>query len=71
VIEVAVRVGDWVEPGALLLVVEAMKMEHVLRAPRAGRVAAIACAAGDWVQEGVELVQLEDDVAPATDQQSE
>jgi acetyl/propionyl-CoA carboxylase alpha subunit len=71
VIEVAVRVGDWVEPGALLLVVEAMKMEHVLRAPRAGRVAAIACAAGDRVQEGVELVQLEDDVAPATDQQSE
>jgi 3-methylcrotonyl-CoA carboxylase alpha subunit len=54
-----------------LLVVEAMKMEHVLRAPRAGRVAAIACAAGDRVQEGVELVQLEDDVAPATDQQSE
>ena len=71
VIEVAVRVGDWVEQGALLLVVEAMKMEHVLRAPRAGRVAAIACAAGDRVQEGVELVQLEDDVAPATDQQSE
>jgi 3-methylcrotonyl-CoA carboxylase alpha subunit len=71
VIEVAVRVGDIVEAGALLLVVEAMKMEHVLRAPRAGRVAAIACAAGDRVQEGVELVQLEQAVASATDRQSE
>ena len=71
VVAVKAKEGDVVEEGQTLVVLEAMKMEHVLRAPRAGRVAAIACAAGDRVQEGVELVQLEDDVAPATDQQSE
>ncbi|MGA1369999.1 MAG: biotin carboxylase N-terminal domain-containing protein [Pseudomonadales bacterium] len=67
VIEVSVGVGDWVEAGALLIVVEAMKMEHGLRAPRSGRVRAIACNVGDRVQEGVELVQLEDEAMAEAD----
>jgi 3-methylcrotonyl-CoA carboxylase alpha subunit len=60
VIAVAVAVGDRVAEGAPLVVVEAMKMEHTLRAPRAGRIAALGCAVGSRVEEGVELVKLED-----------
>ncbi len=39
--------GDEVEAGATLLVVEAMKMQNELRAPRAGRVERVAVGAGD------------------------
>ncbi|MFU8814199.1 MAG: acetyl/propionyl/methylcrotonyl-CoA carboxylase subunit alpha [Pseudomonadales bacterium] len=59
VIAVAVKPGDAVESGQLLLVIEAMKMEHTVAAPRAGTVAAVACAVGDRVEDGVELVILE------------
>jgi 3-methylcrotonyl-CoA carboxylase alpha subunit len=60
VISVAVSVGDRVEAGQLLLVVEAMKMEHAINAPRAGTVDVVSCAVGDRVEDGVELVTLED-----------
>jgi 3-methylcrotonyl-CoA carboxylase alpha subunit len=45
--------------GAPLLVLEAMKMEHTLRAPGDGRLKALKCAVGDFVQEGTELVDFE------------
>jgi 3-methylcrotonyl-CoA carboxylase alpha subunit len=57
---VAVRPGDAVAAGQLLLVIEAMKMEHNVAAPRAGTVATVACAVGERVEDGVELVTLED-----------
>jgi 3-methylcrotonyl-CoA carboxylase alpha subunit len=59
VINVAVQAGDVVRAGQLLLVIEAMKMEHSVTAPRDGTVAAVACAQGDRVEDGVELVTLE------------
>jgi 3-methylcrotonyl-CoA carboxylase alpha subunit len=40
-------------------VLEAMKMELTIKAPRDGRVKAIACRAGDLVQPGVPLIELE------------
>ena len=40
--------------GAPLIVLEAMKMEHTLRAPADGRLKALKCAVGDFVQEGTE-----------------
>jgi 3-methylcrotonyl-CoA carboxylase alpha subunit len=49
--------------GAPLIVLEAMKMEHTLRAPSDGRLKALKCAVGDVVQEGTELADFE----PATD----
>ncbi len=57
---VAVRVapGEAVEAGQVLLILEAMKMEHTLRAPRAGTVASIACTVGETVTEGTELLKL-------------
>jgi propionyl-CoA carboxylase alpha chain len=52
---VAARAGDNVEAGALLLVIEAMKMEHHVTAPRAGRVGAILVAEGEEVAAGTLL----------------
>jgi 3-methylcrotonyl-CoA carboxylase alpha subunit len=43
----------------LLRHLEAMKMEHTLRAPADGRVKALKCAVGDFVQEGTELADFE------------
>ena len=51
--------GAVVEPGAPLLVLEAMKMEHTIVAPGRGRVATFHYAAGDQVAEGAELVDFE------------
>ena len=65
VIAVHARKGDAVAKGAPVLVLEAMKMEHVLRAPLAGRITALACSAGDFVTEGTELAVIEpQDAAP-------
>ncbi|MGY1681048.1 ATP-binding protein [Geodermatophilus sp. SYSU D01176] len=47
---VQAAVGDRVEAGAPLLVVEAMKMEHVLTAPLAGTVTELGVTAGQQVR---------------------
>jgi biotin carboxyl carrier protein len=59
VLDVRARPGERVEAGTVLIVLEAMKMEHSLGAPWAGTVAAVAVKPGDRVEEGVELVVLE------------
>lgn len=59
VTRVLVAVGDAVAAGQPLLALEAMKMEHVVRAPHAGTVRAIAARQGEMVQNGVALVELE------------
>jgi 3-methylcrotonyl-CoA carboxylase alpha subunit len=40
-------------------VVEAMKMEHSIKAPAAGVVRAVLCAAGDQVERGQSLIDFE------------
>ncbi|MFC7435484.1 carboxyl transferase domain-containing protein [Hydrogenophaga bisanensis] len=52
VVECAVSAGDAVRAGDVLLIVEAMKMEHELRAPSDGVVIRLDCVAGDVVHEG-------------------
>jgi 3-methylcrotonyl-CoA carboxylase alpha subunit len=59
VIAVKVAPGDTVAKGDELLVVEAMKMENAVRAPRDGRVKSVAARVGDMVSPGVVLVELE------------
>ena len=59
VIAVAVVPGDAVAAGGALLVVEAMKMQNELRAPRAGSVARVLVGAGSTVEVGDVLVVLE------------
>lgn len=60
VTRVLVAVGDAVTKGQPLVALEAMKMEHLIRAPRDGKVRALAAKAGEMVQGGMELVELED-----------
>jgi 3-methylcrotonyl-CoA carboxylase alpha subunit len=48
-----------VSKGDELLVIEAMKMEYTLRAPRDGVVARVLATTGDQVVEGATLVLLE------------
>jgi 3-methylcrotonyl-CoA carboxylase alpha subunit len=45
------------------MVIEAMKMEHTLRAPSAGKVAKLKVSKGDQVTEGAELVTLDSEDA--------
>jgi 3-methylcrotonyl-CoA carboxylase alpha subunit len=59
VIAVQARVGDLVEEGAILAIVEAMKMEHAVKAPRRGTVAAVKVEVGDRVAAGAPLVEVE------------
>ncbi|WP_029006602.1 acetyl/propionyl/methylcrotonyl-CoA carboxylase subunit alpha [Azorhizobium doebereinerae] len=60
VIRVAVEPGQAVLKGAALVVVEAMKMEHTVTAPRDGVVQAVNFAVGDLVDEGAELLVLDE-----------
>ncbi|MGH6943678.1 MAG: biotin/lipoyl-containing protein, partial [Geminicoccaceae bacterium] len=59
IIRQLVAVGERVEAGTPLLVLEAMKMEHTIAAPAAGRVRALHFAEGDQVEEGVVLLDFE------------
>jgi 3-methylcrotonyl-CoA carboxylase alpha subunit len=58
VIAFMARSGDAVKQGQPLAVMEAMKMEHTLSAPRDGTVAELLYAVGDQVNEGSELLRL-------------
>jgi 3-methylcrotonyl-CoA carboxylase alpha subunit len=60
VVAVLIEEGQTVERNQPLLVIEAMKMEHTLRAPSAGRIAKLSVARGVQVTEGTELVTIEE-----------
>lgn len=59
VVEVKVNVGDKVEKGQAVVVLESMKTETVLRAEVDGVVKSVGCAKGEMVEEGRELVDIE------------
>jgi len=59
IVAVETSEGSEVAAGDRLLTIEAMKMQNEVRAPRAGRVAAIAVAAGQTVGTGQLLLRLE------------
>ncbi|HTU69494.1 MAG TPA: acetyl-CoA carboxylase biotin carboxylase subunit [Candidatus Baltobacteraceae bacterium] len=58
IVKIAVKGGDAVEPHALLLVLEAMKMEHRIEAPAAATVKSLLVKEGDIVSGGAALVEL-------------
>jgi pyruvate carboxylase subunit B len=58
VVRLLVREGEQVQAGAGLVVLEAMKMENELKAPRAGVVQGIRVAPGQTVEKGAVLLQL-------------
>ena len=59
VVATPVAVGDEVEAGAPVLVLESMKMETVLHAPFAARVRELLGVAGSQVETGAPLIRLE------------
>jgi 3-methylcrotonyl-CoA carboxylase alpha subunit len=58
VLQVLVQPGTRVARGTALVILEAMKMEHTISAPREGTVAEIHFKAGEQVNEGAELLRL-------------
>jgi propionyl-CoA carboxylase alpha chain len=65
VVRVAVAQGDEVTEGQVLLWLEAMKMQHEVRAPAAGVVAELAVAAGQQVEVGEVLAVVRPADEPA------
>ncbi len=59
VVEVRVKEGEKVKKGTPLLVIEAMKMENIIKAKGAGTVKAIAVAGGQAVEKGDTLLEYE------------
>jgi biotin carboxyl carrier protein len=59
IVRINVKVGDVVEAGQGVVVMEAMKMENELRATAAGRVKSVEVAPGAAVEKGALLVALE------------
>ena len=59
IVRINAEVGDMVQAGQGLIVMEAMKMENELRAPAAGRVKSIVVAPGTAVEKGALLIELE------------
>ncbi len=60
IVAVEVAEGDEVDDGQTLVVLEAMKMEHRIRAPGPATVAAVLVAPGDQVDVGQVLIRLEE-----------
>ena len=58
VVKLLVKADDTVKAGQTVIVLEAMKMENELRAPRAGRISAIRCSEGTAVEAGQDLVTI-------------
>jgi 3-methylcrotonyl-CoA carboxylase alpha subunit len=59
VVELRVSIGDRVERGDVLAVVEGMKMQHAIRAGRAGRVANVLARAGELVEAEAVLFDID------------
>jgi 3-methylcrotonyl-CoA carboxylase alpha subunit len=55
-----VKVGDRVERGATLLILEAMKMELPVKSQSAGVIEAVNCQEGELVQPGAALIEIEE-----------
>jgi biotin carboxyl carrier protein len=60
VLSVTVHAGDAVAEGDAVAVLEAMKMENLIRSPRAGVVASVSVQPGAAVEKGAVLLTYED-----------
>jgi len=59
VVSINAAAGEKVNEGDTVIVLEAMKMELPIKAPRSGVVKAVNCMKGDLVQPGVTLLEIE------------
>jgi 3-methylcrotonyl-CoA carboxylase alpha subunit len=58
VVAVHIQPGTWVKAGSAVITMEAMKMEHTLRAPADGIVTALLASIGEQVSEGTVLAEF-------------
>lgn len=59
IIKVATNVNDKIVDGQVVIIMEAMKMEYSLKSTKAGTVKRLSCKAGDQVQLGQVLLEME------------
>ena len=59
ILDVKVAAGQAVKKGDVLLILEAMKMENEIMAPRDGKVAQVVCSKGSTVNTGDALIVLD------------
>lgn len=50
--------GEWVKAGQSLLILEAMKIEHTIVAPRDGKIKQLFYREGDIVEEGADVLDM-------------
>lgn len=58
VVSIHVSVGDYVEEGSVLMILEAMKMQNEVQAPISGTVAELNCQTGDSIEANSPLVVI-------------
>lgn len=61
ILKVLVKVGDIVKKGDPLIVMEAMKMEHTIKASESGVVESLDCSEGRLVDGGITLCSIKSD----------
>ena len=71
IVRINVFEGDAVREGDVLMVMEAMKMEHTIRAPQSGTVMNLACQLDQVVDDGAVLATVEDNNDDATEEEEE
>ncbi len=59
VIDVKVNVGDQVSAGDALIIIEAMKMENEIQAPKSGTVVGVHVAKGDSISPDTTLIEIQ------------
>lgn len=59
ILRLMVSAGDEIKKGDTLLIMEAMKMEHKVKASKNGKVLKVFYAEGEQVEGGIELVEME------------
>lgn len=60
IIQIDSKAGESVKAGDVLMIMEAMKMEHAIKAPTDGTIKEISFNVGDLVDEGALLIELEE-----------
>lgn len=58
IIKINIKSGQKVEEGTVVIIMEAMKMEYSLKADKNGNICYLGCAAGDQVQLGQKLAEI-------------
>ena len=59
VVTVEVSLGDEVEAGQVVMILEAMKMQNEIQAPVSGTVVSVQCSEGEAIEANVPLVVIE------------